>query len=123
MNAEIQAFLLQQLERVNNGIDHAVAFTAEQLPLFVQEFIAFKLVWAWVEVGLGIVIILASLWFVRWRYKRDEYEDGSSWIVGGPGMALGLLVVLFNLHTITMITYAPRVYLVTELIKLTKGTK
>lgn len=137
MNEQLKAllnqFAIEMLNKVKTGIDLASTFLGEQLPLVAQEIIKW---------GLGKAIFYTSMWavlaiisfvfsFIGHRVqikKRGEKEwdwdkDGGAWAFL-LCLVLGFILLIASFsqtYYIVKIAVAPRVYLIEQLIQMTKG--
>lgn len=124
MNEQVQAWLMVQLEKLSVATDKAAEFAAGELPLFVQEFLTWYLVWNITVISICILIIVGTIYggVIIVEHMVTKTRDGEY-----RGLYIMLLinivpvlVALESLKIALMVTFAPRVFLLTEFIKFFK---
>jgi hypothetical protein len=136
MNERIQTWLINSLEKMTTAAEKAADFATDELPLFVQEYILFHMVLYWTLISLGLIGILQ--WFIFWpkimAWERAGARPETHSSYGKRGTSEGFIPTLYCLLTIVpvgllisiniksalMVTFAPRVFLLTEFIKFFK---
>lgn len=113
MREALEAYLTSLLESAEQG----AAWTAEQVPLVIQEKLAFDF-W-WNVLWLAACPVLAFTTFrlaARSLRKVDNSGDNDGWLFVGfvSGVAFFISVPLFFVatHDALQITLAPRLYIV-----------
>lgn len=139
MNEELKVLLnqlgIEMLEKVKNGIDIASDFLGEQLPLVAQEIINWGLGEAifWTSVFFIVTTVLMTMGFLfkkrANKYMKECNCSSWDWDSGSPYGAVFYFIfggifffVMVNYaFDIVKIAVAPRLYLIEELIRMTKG--
>lgn len=135
LKAALNKFGTEMLENIQKGIDIGSQFLGEQLPLVAQEII---------NLGLGKAIFFTSMWTIItiffvisanffWR-KADNYmvecgdTEWSSETFASYGAIFSIIIYMITAvvaityaYNIVKIAVAPRVYLIEQLIQMTKG--
>lgn len=122
LTAQLQQLLAAMLSNVQDGATWAKG----QIPLLVQEKIAFGRAWE-----LALLVLLLALLIGMWRgaypaWKTHDFEDEvSSGMVGIFLVALPtLLLIIFSIeqvHDVLLVWFAPRLYIVEWLVGMTKS--
>lgn len=128
MNERVQTWLINTLEKMTTAAEKAADFAADELPLFVQEFVLYHIVYNWFIVGVSLLIIGACIWIDLYLWKICRKAGGYDWevpaVVGTLGISLVFIPTVFifcsYIGTALMVTFAPRVFLLTEFIKFFK---
>lgn len=104
-------------------------FAAEQLPDIAYHYIAMERVYLSSIVGLAILFIIASSIFV-WKFTVKNcmnftgYDDDLRYYVLFPYtfIVIVLFIVFFtNLKSLIMVWFAPKIYIITNIVTLIKG--
>lgn len=120
---ENKEIINQFLSELLDGVRQAGAFVKEQLPLVLQEYIA----WGIAEGALGIILGLLGVLFgyLLGKWSWTQLKDGEFNMTGFLGMiGAGLLMVMGGSTVcqgawqLLKALIAPRVYLIDELSKL-----
>jgi H+/Cl- antiporter ClcA len=115
MNAELESKSMELLQWLEQAIKSTADFTAEQIPLFVQELLHYNFVMSlsYFIIGLGGATIATILTykFAKWMEKEEVWGELGP-IIMFP-IALIVASILFSVHNTDWIKIklAPRVYL------------
>ena len=122
MSNELQAALTKLLESLLATAEKAVDLGAEQLPLVVQEYLAWGIAAAAVWAVFCTLTLIAGLAAMRWTWGNERLWDylnepaGIFLTLGSGCMVVGGIVgSITNTLTLIQITVAPRVYLIEQL--------
>ena len=99
-------------------IDNGVELVMEEIPIVIKEWIMFEVIYHWLLISLGVVLILlGSILFIWEKY----HDDGDiKWVYFFVGHILGYMFVFINLMAAIKITWFPKLYLLQEFIHLIK---
>lgn len=141
MNEELKILLnqygIELLEKVKTGIDLSTDFLGEQLPIVAQEIINWgigkAIFWTIVMFTITAFFITFCFYCRKKANEKMEAENGVEWD-GNSAHSWGAIIsfclaILFFVITvnygvnIVKISVAPRVYLIEQLVKMTKGTQ
>lgn len=121
----MQQELLNRADAILNSISTAVGtakdFAMEQLPDIAYQFVTFGRFYessamfvASVFIAIGLYVVL----FVSRKYKEDNKVI--TIVVGVVMSIIGSLIVLGNFKTFALVWFAPKVWLMVEIVKLVK---
>ena len=120
----LETWLFAHLEKLSETTGKAVDFAQGELPLFIQEFLTFYTIWYWLLAIVCLSIFLSVTYGAfYWAKRLHDASAGLSWLIAGVVMILNsipLAVGIDALKYAMMVTFAPRVFLLTELVKLLK---
>lgn len=132
MNEQLQAALADILKSLQAGADQVGGVAREQLPLLVQEYLAWGFWRASFWCVFGVALVAAALLIsghVRRTLKSFDNCSGDmeemAWVLLGRGLQIfgpvpGVIVFLLNAQAALQIAVAPRVYLLEQVAKLVK---
>jgi hypothetical protein len=128
MNEEIKTKLLEYLTKVENGVEQAANFTAEQAPLYIQDLISWGIIknGIWAGVSFLAMIVGFILLILTWYLSRnfDRYDKVPARLIG---TTLSLFLIagsvcasVANGLQAAKCYYTPRVYVVETIQELIK---
>ena len=112
MEDKLEKYLEEILQLIKSGIE----FTAEQIPIFVQELLTYY-IWFHSSFVFMTLLVCAILVFVSIRiYKNASPSDKDvaevvAWIINIPTF-LGLILAVHHILQIIKVIVAPRLYLI-----------
>jgi hypothetical protein len=115
MDEQTKTLLAEYLKKLLQAAESGASFAAEQIPLVVQEKLAFdfwsSVMWATVS-AISMVLVWYGYYKLNVMAEWDE-ETTAPTTVAAAFCTLPLLVVIFvNLSAIIKIQVAPRLYIV-----------
>jgi len=125
----MQEQLLQRADAIFSSISNTVAkatdFAGEQIPDIALQYVMFGRVYSTALVLGSIVFIIGYMIFL---YKnRESINDDkitglvfTTTIVGAAGSMIASMMALFNFKELVMVWAAPKIWLITEIVKLVK---
>ena len=129
----LNQFAIEMLQKVKTGIDLASTFLGEELPKVAKEIIAWGLGKAIFYTSMLAVLAIISFVFSFVGHRAQiKKRGGQSWEWDYDGgawafifcLVLGFIFLLASFSQasyIVKIAVAPRVYLIEQLIQMTKG--
>lgn len=119
MKEELLKNLAGIIEYVKQGAD----FVKEQAPLFIQEFITYKFWLYCFDIILSVVMLISSIFIFKKGYK-DYKEDECCFpfliFIGGAGILFAFFEFGYSLENLIELHFAPRYFLVDNLLSLWK---
>jgi hypothetical protein len=119
MNEQTKQALSDFVQKMIAAAEQGAAFTAEQTPLLVQEWLRWQLVEAsfWAVICIGAAVLSIAYWKKMWRLSEDE---GFPYIavnaIGSFSTVPGLVYTIYALK----VWVAPRVVVFEEFLKILK---
>jgi hypothetical protein len=115
MDEQTKTLLAEYLKKLLQAAESGASFAAEQIPIIIQEKLAFDFWVATMWIALCLVAgILVSIGYYKINVKAEWDEDTTAPTTVAMffvGVTL-LMILLFNLITIIKIQVAPRLYIV-----------
>ena len=112
MNEQTKQLLSEYLTKLLHTLEAGATWTAEQVPLVVQEKLAFDFWWAIGGVVLGLLLSLAPI--PTWRLTRNWEDEDARGTIRFLGTAIPVVVstifLITNVYTLLHILVAPRLY-------------
>ena len=110
------------LEYIKQGAD----FIKDQAPLYVQELIKYHTALYFIYIIICFIILTVTLYmFFRGlkMLKQNHMSDmGCAAItIGGFGIVTTIAFLIYNITCFTQVYFAPRVFILKYLLKLTNG--
>ena len=119
----MQEELLNRADSILNQIGSAASkagdFAAEQLPDIATQFITFGRATSTMWVALGIGTIITSIVLAVKIWRNADGDEPLAIFMMVPG-SLGVMVFSLNVHAFLMSWFAPKLYLITEIVKVIK---
>lgn len=130
MNEETQTALAKLLQQITNGIDTAAAFSAEQLPVVIQELLTWNLV---SSLMIQIVSLIYMVLFVVYVPKLVSYgcshkcpTSNEPFVFIGTAVAVVMVIVamvqFFHNFDWIKIWVAPKLYLLDYATSIVKAS-
>lgn len=118
----LSGYLLRLLESLEKGIN----WTADQIPLVIQEKLAWEFWIHAVYLGFGVALLLVGLgcivkarlvWLAEEAKSKDSYKHNGhygheAWLFGIAPFLSGFPITAYNLEHLIQITVAPRLYII-----------
>lgn len=130
MNEKLQQEIAAWLETMRAGIEAAGNFAIEQAPLVIQEKIAWGRAFETIWLAVGIIAVLALLYYSRrvwsWGLKNSDESDGFSVFVSvlySIGSIIVFTAAMEQLNLALQVWLAPRIYIIEWLANLVKDVK
>ncbi|OZB49761.1 MAG: hypothetical protein B7X60_00140 [Polynucleobacter sp. 39-45-136] len=126
MKEELQLKLVDILTGIQTAVAKGADFAMDQIPDIAVQYLRFSLTWEVVEAVIAVVFMVALVKVCRhaWRKANDEYDDGFwafTTVASGALSFFTFVSFMWSLKAITMMTLAPKVWLIKELATLVKG--
>lgn len=109
------------LKMLVDGLEKGTDFVAEQAPLVIQELITWKRFWFTSQsifflITTTFVVVLAS----KVLRAKEKWDDG--WYVFcSLGSVPSFIGLASSVYWASMVWFAPRLYVVTYIMEMTKG--
>lgn len=132
----IQQELLRRADSIYDGIaatvNKATTFAGEQIPDIAFQYVAWGRGYLTAYMIIALVLFVSGLWlawrigFFNSRKLRDDYQGDwhgariMSCIGGIIIMGIGFIVMLNNLKEFIMVWFAPKIWLIQEIVHLVK---
>ena len=122
MNEKIENNIEQILNYLQEGVQTAGSFVAEQTPLLIQEILSYHLLYHGTWLSIGVLLLLSVIFCFVYFARKIDWSDGieSIYLLGVIGFVASIGIILGNVFTFIKIIVAPRLYLleyVSDLIK------
>lgn len=92
-------------------------FASEQLPDIAYQFIAYNRVYFTTIILVEILMVVATIWAARrWAKETDGFIFLPTVVVGG----IAILAFLNTLRPLIMVWFAPKIFIITEIVNLVK---
>lgn len=114
------------LQSVTETVSKAADFASSQVPDIALQYVTYGRASASAFIVVGFLFLLAAWWMVFRVCIKDVYKmsaDGRAFIgiFGGILSTFGGLTILFaNINNFLMVWFAPKVWLIKELVNLVK---
>lgn len=104
--------------KIADAAGQAGSFAMEQLPDIATQFILYNRVYYTSAVVLNILIYVLAIWAtVKWfKSTQGAILIGSVFVA-----AINTLALTVNFGPMLMVWFAPKIFLITEIVKLVKG--
>lgn len=124
MDPELLKQLQQLLAQLLANAQDAAAWAKGEIPLLVQEKIAFGRAWetALLVAALGWTIFAVTK-IVPWARKTSDDTDGLTWLIAGVAIVVGAGCSAVQIHDALLVWFAPRLYIVEWLFDLVHSAK
>jgi hypothetical protein len=121
MDEQMKTTLAEYMKKMLAAVETGANFAADQIPLIVQEKLAFDFWWSAVWVVLAVAGVIFGIWLIRGGnklYKIDKYNDMVvGYFFGGFSLlAAGSIIGLINTYYALKISLAPRLYIIDWLL-------
>ena len=121
MSDEAKKALEQFLIALLDGLKDGATWAKEQVPLVLQEKLAFDFVWALACVVFFLLALFVCWRTIKWAITEDCPLDGDLVVpFAGLGCVFSLVGVVANSQTAFQIYFAPRLYLLEWAMALVK---
>jgi uncharacterized membrane protein SpoIIM required for sporulation len=114
MQAELETKTLELMTWLEQVIKTTADFTAEQVPLFIQELLTYNFYMSlgWFVMGLLIIIttIISTYKFIKWMNRTHNWDAFPVLTLSFISIIVGIVMSADHLDWIK-IKLAPRVYL------------
>lgn len=115
-------FALDNLETCQEILTDSAQWTAEQVPIVIQEYLNWELFYHGIWGAFGLIIILGGLIGLSFGMFKKSWSDddrfGIALVFGIPLLIIGLPMFVLNLFEVVQILIAPRIFLIEETAKL-----
>lgn len=110
------------LEYIKQGTD----FIKDQAPLYVQELIKYHTALYFIYIVICFIILIVTLYmFFRGLkiLKQNSMSDMgcAAMTIGGFGIVITTAFLIYNITCFAQVYFAPRVFILKYLLKLTNG--
>lgn len=117
---DIQTKLLEQASDILTGVSNTVSkasnLAADQLPEIATQYIAYGMAW-YTAIFILLSVGTAAIWIFTIKYSEDL--DDAVVPLGFIGLA-GIGFSVLALKTAMMVWFAPKVWLIKEIVDLVK---
>lgn len=127
MSDELQKQLAELLRSLMDFASDAKTFASHEVPLLIQEKIAFGRAWntTLFVVLLGTIVVAWKSSQFCWKKHAEHANKYNDWDGGGTICAIAIplcgIACVFQLYEVLLVWFAPRLYIVQWLISLTTG--
>ena len=117
---------------ISTAVGKATDFAAVQIPDIAMQYVTFGRAYSSIVILVAIVILLIGLFLIVFVAIKNCYKipscyygswgDGrtSALIFGGGFVFVGFTLFAINMYDFLMVWFAPKIWLITELVKLAK---
>lgn len=121
MKENLEAALVEIIEKANNGIDSAAGFLSAEIPDVVSQLLSFMLFsnTAWCLLGAAIIFLSKKL-YTKGRDSECEYDSQALYCLSLVTLLSGTPVLFFNALEFAKIIIAPKLYLIEYAASLVK---
>jgi hypothetical protein len=128
VNETLAGILTKNLERADNGLETAIDFTIEQVPLIVQEYLTYNFWFGIIMVIFSIIlsIILLKMIFLSKKFFLKDDNNPLPYFgmaFSTVGILICLVCIAINLNDVLKIKLAPRVYLIEKAASLVNSRR
>lgn len=124
----IQQELLSRADSIFASIGTAVGkatdFAAVQIPDIAIQYVAYGRAYSTITIIFSLVLLLLGLWLFVGICVMDCTEDENhrigGFFVGMPLTVVGISLMAQHMSNFMMVWFAPKIWLITELVKLAK---
>jgi hypothetical protein len=121
MDDQMKTTLAEYMKKMLTAIETGANFAADQIPLIVQEKLAFDFWWSMVWVVVAVIGFIFGIWLIRdgiKLYKIDQHNDmvDGHFFGGLILLAAGSIIGLMNIYYVLKISLAPRLYIIDWLL-------
>lgn len=113
--------LLNRADSIFSKIAEAASkagdFAAEQLPDIAYQFVAYNRAYMTALMVLSIVMFITAIFVVRKFWKASE---GAIIFPGALTVIVSFMMFTTNLKEFLMVWFAPKIFIITEIVKLVK---
>lgn len=125
MKDELQGKLVEILTNIQGAVGKASDFAMDQIPDIAMQYLRFSLTWEIIETILAALFTIGLIKVCKWAFKKshEEYDDGFyafTTIASGALSIFTFFATMCGIKTITMISIAPKVWLIKELAGMIK---
>jgi hypothetical protein len=127
MDEQMKSTLAEYLKKLLSMVEAGANFAVDQIPLVVQEKLAFDFWWAFVWFMVGLICGVSATLLIRtgiavYRAREHRHDERfMGWVAPGTTLALlGTPLAMTNLYTILKISLAPRLYIIEWLVGTVK---
>ena len=115
--------------KIADAASNAGTLAMEQLPDIATQFILYSRVLYTAYLLVGLVLIGLTVWLYIKGYKlasvsRTHFNDpdGFGYLILGTAVALmGIILICTKFNAFCMVWFAPKIFLITEIVNLVKG--
>jgi hypothetical protein len=122
LTGPVQAELTQWLHTLRTGVETGAAFAGEQIPLIIQEKIAYERAYLSIVSGVLWTVTITGLSVMVYGWRRRSVCDPFGYMLGG-GVGAGFTALIFFIdfcRPLIQVWTAPRLYIVEWLASLVK---
>jgi hypothetical protein len=122
MNEEINAKLLQYLEKTETTLESIVDFSSDQVPEIIEQLIMFNLVMSGAYVSLGILLLLAIFPVCKIANSFDDKDLCSMFKSVGSGClgTISMIMICSEMSTLIKCWIAPKLFVLEYIANLIK---
>lgn len=127
---QIQEPVKAMAQQMLQWAQSAGQFAQEQAPLIAQEIVAREIAADVIRIGFFLAVIVAAVYAAKvMLYYASTHQMGSyqesdwtvgAWIIGGVGLTVGTVGVLYNVFLLLSAYFAPRLLVIEYLSDLLK---
>ena len=122
----LQNKLVEILTGIQTSVGKVSDFALEQLPDIAMQYIKFKTMWYCIEI---VLCTIAGVILYKWTKKLwklgDEYGSELGFVAFLTGTALCVcgIAIISNIYQLCMVTVAPKIWFIYQLVDMVKGMK
>lgn len=110
---------------ISSTVNKASDFAVEQIPEVALQYVAFGRVYLSLMVGVALVMLIVSMFgFIYSTIKYNASKTGENWdFLAGVCLITAIIscvVALVNTKELIMVWFAPKIWLMTEIVHLVK---
>lgn len=122
----MKEIVLSNLSVFLDYIKQGVEFIKDQAPLYVQELIKYHTALYFIYIVICFIILIVTLYmFFRGLkiLKQNSMSDMgcAAMTIGGFGIVITTAFLIYNITCFAQVYFAPRVFVLKYLLKLTNG--
>lgn len=119
----MQQELLNRADAIFDSVGKAVTtageFVAGQVPDIATQYVAYGRAWTTCAVVLGILLLIFAIWMVKKMFSTWDSPDLTP--IAMVPISAGFLLVSINFKEFLLVWFAPKVWLLQEIVHLVKA--
>lgn len=120
MNTQIEDAVTEILTVLQAAAATGTAFAIEQMPLLIQEILAWGVAKSLFWIGFGAVMVPFAITLRVICRRHEDYNSGElvwccATLVPAFFGFMAVAAIAINIYTLLLISYAPRIYLIREI--------
>ena len=108
-------WLNKLLKQITSTVHQAGQFLEAELPLFVKEYLLFTTAWYTLAVIALTIIMIAIISWIIYAEKHTN-EQGLPSLIGIMVLIVPTICLANSIHSLMLVTFVPRVFLVKEFV-------